>query len=304
VYRLILVKVALILCVAVCHPGCAPARESLKIETTLPMPGFAEGWESGDGVQLFNKDTLFNHINGEAELYFPYGFVVAAATTYDSIGTDYSIAAEVYEMGSLLDAFGIYSNYRHPGKKPLDFGGDGFCDASQLMFYQDKYFVRLTALGEWERSGDDLLACGQAIAVGLPQPAREPSEIKMLDFDGVELLSVTYLAESVLGYAFLSKGFVASATLSGESARVFLVLGETETAAEASMQQYIDYLRRNGEEPRQMPVSTGSRMMFKDPLHGGTIVHGVGAYIVGVTGLSDPGEGLPLVERMMAHLQK
>jgi hypothetical protein len=138
----------------------------------------------------------------------------------------------------------------------------------------------------------------------LPQPAREPSEIKILDFEGVELLSVTYLAESVLGYAFLSKGFVASATLNGESARVFLVLGETETAAEASMQQYIDYLRTNGEEARQIEVSTGSRMMFKDPLHGGTIVQRAGAYIFGVTGLSDPGDGLPLMERVIAQVQQ
>ena len=49
--------------------------ESAKrpIEERLPSPGFAEGWQS-DGVRLYDEKTVFEYINGEAELYFPYGF--------------------------------------------------------------------------------------------------------------------------------------------------------------------------------------------------------------------------------------
>ena len=64
----------------------------------------------------YDRDTLSDRIDGEAELYFPYGFDRMAAARYvseKSPGT--GVDVEIYRMGSLLDAFGIYANYRQNG---------------------------------------------------------------------------------------------------------------------------------------------------------------------------------------------
>lgn len=295
------IVVAVVLCLMLGILGCGRSSAPAGVAGMLPTPGFVEGWISDGDVRLFQRDNLFEHINGEAELYLPYGFVEAAATTYDRTGgATGSVSADVYEMGSLLDAFGIYSSYRNPDSAAPDFGSDGFHDAYQLMFYQDKYFVRLTALGSWEGSADDLLACGRAIAAKLPQPATRPSELEMVRIEGVEPSSVVYLAESVLGYAFFPKGFTASATLNGESARVFVVFAGEDP--DAVVQKYTDYLKEYGAEPRSIPIPSGECLAVEDPLHKGTILHTAGPFVIGATGLADPAQGVPLIERMRAKI--
>jgi hypothetical protein len=264
----------------------------------LPVPGFAEGWRSEGGVRLFQRDNLFEHINGEAELYLPYGFVEAAATTYDRTGdATGSVSADVYEMGSLLDAFGIYSSNRSLDKPAPGFGSDGFYDEYQVMFYQDKYFVRLTALGEWDGSGDDLLACGRAIADRLPRPATKPGALHIMLFDDVEQPSVTYLAEGVLGYKFFPRGLTADATLDGEQVRVFVVFADSD--GDSVIQDYTAYLKENGVEPQSITTKGGECLVFEDPLHKGTILHSHDKFVYGVTGMGDdPAKAVPMIERL------
>ncbi len=292
-------------CVALCIVGCTPPPEDVESKrateaTLLPMPEFAEGWRSDGTVDTYTRDTLYERIDGEAELYMPYGFSVATFTTYRN--GDNSVEAAVYEMGSLLDAFGVFSNYRYADEPVPPFGSDGNYSDRQLMFYQDKYFVRLNSSGEWDTRQETLLACGKAIADRLPQPAKQPAELDMFRFDAVEPRTEIYHAESVLGYAFFPKGFVANATVDDESARVFLIMADTEQGADASMQQYLGYLKENGVEPARITAAAGECMSVQDPLHKGTIVCQTGPYILGTTGLSDPAKGIALVDQMHARL--
>jgi len=80
------ILVAFLLYSALGTSGCTAPSDSCGAKEMLPMPGFAEGWRSDGGVRLYTKNTLFEHINGEAELYFPYGFVVVATTRYERTG--------------------------------------------------------------------------------------------------------------------------------------------------------------------------------------------------------------------------
>jgi len=290
-------------CLALPTASCTKHQPASGIESMLPIPGFAEGWNSSGGVETFDETTLSDHINGEAAMYYPYGFTVAASATYTRAGaTDNSVRADVYEMGSVLDAFGIYSNYRYADEPVPEFGCDGSYNKYQLTFYQDKYFVRLNALGDWGSNEETLLDCGRAIADRLPQPARPPAELDMLEFDGIEPRTEIYLAESVLGYSFFPKGFTADATLDGQPARVFVVFTSTEPDAEQSMQQYLDYLEDNEAEPEWITAGGNRYLTVQDPLHKGTIVHQHDAYILGATNLANPTQGTILLDRLRARL--
>ena len=135
----------LIIIMAVSNPVHAA---DLSIKDVLPGKGFAEEWVIEEKVKLYDKDTLFDHIDGEAELYFPYGFDALATASYvNKQNPDLSIVADVYRMASVLDAFGIYSNYRKTNNLWVAIGAEGFVSSSQLMFYQDRYFVRLQVAG-------------------------------------------------------------------------------------------------------------------------------------------------------------
>ncbi len=205
-------------------PPAVAAAEDKALLSLLPAGGFAEGWVMDEKPALFTQDTLFDHINGEAELYIPYGFDALATARYmkkDAAGQE--IAVDVYRMGSLLDAFGIWSNYRKADTPGCALGADCVLSSSQMMFYQDRYFVRLQATGTPAPAQDVFLACGRALSQKLPQGKGRPGELELLRVRGVVPKTERYLPQSVLGYPFFRRGMTAEANLNGERAQVFVV---------------------------------------------------------------------------------
>ena len=51
--------------------SASPAADSPSMLSILPAGGCGEGWVMEEKPALFTVDTLFDHINGEAELYLP-----------------------------------------------------------------------------------------------------------------------------------------------------------------------------------------------------------------------------------------
>ena len=120
-------------------PGAGPLR------ALMDKSALKEGWTRSGKAEFFDKDTLFDLVDGEAEAYFPYGFKGAVSATYTKGGDKAKEAnVELYEMGSLLDAYGIYSAMRDTESKQVDVGTEGFGGTTQIMFYADKYFVKAT----------------------------------------------------------------------------------------------------------------------------------------------------------------
>jgi len=58
-----------------------PRNGNKSLDKVLPAV-FAENWTIQKKTDLFDKDTLFERINGEAELFFPCGFGELAAAEY------------------------------------------------------------------------------------------------------------------------------------------------------------------------------------------------------------------------------
>ena len=140
--RLIVFALLCLLVASAC-PAVSAEAGSFPAQV-LPSGGFSPDWALKGKPVLYNPDNLFEHINGEAELFMPYGFERLATATYiTGKDADAWLVADVYKMGSLLDAFGIYSNYRRADAEAVRIGADGFISPTQMMFYQDRYFVRL-----------------------------------------------------------------------------------------------------------------------------------------------------------------
>lgn len=267
----------------------------------LPAPGFAEDWVMRDDVILHTEDSLFDHINGEAELYYPYGFQVLATATYVNRGNpDWWIVADVYRMASLLDAFGIYSNYRKTDASWVAIGAEGFVSSSQLMFYQDRYFVRLQVTGTTDLKPEIFLACGQAISRNLPLNTSLPRELDALRMPGMVQKSERYIAQSLLGYAFFRRGIIADAMLGDKRVQVFVVFEDSSNAAQKAFDHYRSYLITEGRGLRLSENQDRTFMEGVDPLYGGVFIELAGRYIIGAVRIQDSSA----VEQLLGQLRK
>ena len=273
------------------------------MENLLPARGCAQGWTLNDKVALFDKDTLFDHINGEAELYFPYGFDMLAAATYmNRKNTEVWIVADIYRMASLLDAFGIYSNYRKADYASVTVGAEGFVSPSQLMFYQDRYFVRLQVTGATSLEQDVFLACARSVSENLPLNARPAWELEAMKIPGIVPKTERYIAKSLLGYAFFRRGIIADALLEGERVQVFLVPEDSVSAAREAFDQYRSYLKAEGKNIQLQEERDYVSIMAVDPLYGGVFLEQSGRYIIGAVRIKEPSSATKLIERLREKL--
>jgi hypothetical protein len=283
---------------AVCASVPAGANDSF-IKNVLPAHGFAEDWVMNDPLSLYTRDTLFDHINGEAELYFPYGFDMLATAAYvNKRNPEVWVVADVYRMASLLDAFGIYANYRRADAVEVPIGAEGFSSSSQLMFYQDRYFVRIQATGTTRLEQDIFLACGRAIAQNLPPNAGRPGQIEALRIPGVIPKSERYIAQSLLGYAFFRRGMTADAILKGEQVQVFVVPEDSQNTARKAFDQYRSYLKAEGRDICLTETSDRISLSAVDPLYGGVFVEQSGRYIIGAVRVKESSTAKQLVEQL------
>jgi hypothetical protein len=273
------------------------------MENLLPARGCAQGWTLKDKAALFDKDTLFDHINGEAELYFPYGFDMLATATYmNRKNSEVWIVADLYRMASPLDAFGIYSNYRKADAASVTVGAGGFVSSSQLMFYQDRYFVRLQVTGATSLGEDVFLACARSVSEKLPFNAKPVGELEAMKIPGMVPKTERYIAKSLLGYAFFHRGIIADALLEGELVQVFLVPEDSVSAARAAFDHYRSYLKGEGKNIQLQEGRDYVSIKAVDPLYGGVFVEQSDRYIIGAVRLKEPSSATRLIEQLRKRL--
>ena len=282
--------------------GCLWAADA-PIESILPQQSFLQGWVMEGKVKRYTADNLYTYINGEAEMYMPFGFQLLGTALYvKASNPDTALAADVYRMGSPLEAFGIYSYYRDPDGDDALVGSEGFIDDSQVMFYKDRYFVRLSASGATNPERAVFAACAKAIAGTIPGEPSRPKELEILKIPGIAPRTEKYAALSVMGYAFFRRGLTAEAALNGRPVKVFVVLDESEQASANTFESYIRYLREKGMKPKTGKIKGGLALASQDPLYKGVLVRQAGRYLLGVAGLIDPQEAAPLIERLHSRI--
>jgi hypothetical protein len=283
--------------------GTLPLLAAEKsVENALPAQ-CVTGWAMDGKAATYSPDNLYKYIDGEAELFMPYGFRKAATAMYAKPGSpDAGIVVNVFEMGSLLDAFGIYSNFRTPALEQAKIGAEGFLDESQIMFYQDHFFVQVEASGTVTDGGPVFRSCAEAISRNLPDVKEKPREIDILKIPEAVPLTERYYATALLGYSFFGKGLTREVTVGKAKAKSVVVLSESQEAAAEIFTAYEKYLKESKLSPQISGDKNSPLLHTMDPLYKGVVLRQSGRYIVGVVGLKDPHEGDAIVAQLVKRL--
>jgi len=275
------------------------------IETLLPAQSCTDGWIMEDKPAIYTKNNLFDYINGEAELYFPYGFEVLVTARYvNTKNPAVSLVMDVYKMGSLTHAFGMYANYRRSDDEQVEAGADAVLSPSQMLMYQDRYYVRLQASGAPEIEQKVFLACAHALSKNLPQQFSRPKELDIFKIAAVTPKSERYIAQSLLGYAFFRHGYMADATVSDEQVQVFVIPEASEELARKALDQYHAYLKDSRKDAKMTETGGFIALEAIDPLYQGVAVQQTGRYLIGAVRMKNPATATPLLREMRMRLPR
>src|SRR5208337_2430947 len=141
-------------------------------ENMLRLPLEVRGWKADGQDKVFTRQTIFDYMDGGGEIYLAYDFQRLLAREYAKADAP-RIVAEVYQMASSRDAYGVFT-HDNDGQ-PVSVGQAGLYSAGLLRFWKQRFFVRLQAEDETPEVTTALLALGNRIASEIPQEGKKPS---------------------------------------------------------------------------------------------------------------------------------
>lgn len=170
--------------------GCSPVPASGGQPTGLvPGPGEVKGWGPLEKARVYNRDNVFDYMDGESELYFTYSFQEVTVQRYKA-PKGANAVVELYRTGSDADAYGLFTFYSIGSAMSL--GAGGVAQPGQLIvFWQGPYFVRVFAdKGTAEEAA--LLSLAQAVSNKLPKGGQRPTLVSKLPAEGLRATSVKF----------------------------------------------------------------------------------------------------------------
>jgi hypothetical protein len=101
-----------------------------------------EGWSPQTEVSSYDADSLWELINGAAETYMQYGFQAVETAELSREGT--TLAVSIYDMGSALNAYGIYRTELPDAGGPLAVGAQAMVSPPyQALMAKDRFYVKV-----------------------------------------------------------------------------------------------------------------------------------------------------------------
>lgn len=164
-------------------------------ENMLRLPKQVLGWKTAGPDKVFTRQTIFDYMDGGGEIYLAYDFQRLLTREYARENAP-RIVAEVYQMASSGDAYGIFT--QDTDGQPVSVGQSALYSPGLLRFWKHRFFVRLQAEDETPEVKTALMALGMQVASAIPQEGRKPALLEALPPQGLLESSVHYFHTSVL----------------------------------------------------------------------------------------------------------
>ncbi len=182
-------------CILVCGGLMAclqggPRQDGLEL-VPASLPGEVAGWHAADDDEVYDQESIFSYIDGQAEVYLAYGMTRCLARRYAGPEGEPDIVVDLFELGSAADAYGVFTHDRDG--EEVDVGQGALLRPGWLSFWKGPFFGSIYAEGESEASAAAVVALARAAAEAIPSEGQVPGLVGLLPRDGLDERSVRYL---------------------------------------------------------------------------------------------------------------
>jgi hypothetical protein len=273
-------KIAVLIALVACARTELPPEPAVELEDLIPEPASREGWQIAEGPTSYTPDTLWEFLDGGAPRYLDYGLVRMVHVRHQ-LGDDplSSVSLEVYQMGSELGAFGIYSSIRPPGSSVRSWGAEGYRSGNDSAAWMGTLFVHASADDERPELIEVMEKLVSRVCATVIAEVSPPSVLAPLPQENLVPYSERYVASDLLGHAALPGGVLATYEIDGRRGDLFFSELENAAAADAAVEAF----RSEKERWAEVSGATGG-FRFEDPGgESGTVLRS-GRFVIGVQG--------------------
>ncbi|MDM7925209.1 MAG: hypothetical protein QUS35_04235 [bacterium] len=280
--------------------SCGSGRKGL--DRLFPSPGFEKGWNWDGRPRHFTPENLYEAIDGEADLYIAYGIEeLGTLLYYWGSPSDTFFVVDIYDMGSPLNAFGVYSNLRHPDYRFEDIGDEGFVHDYGMKFYKGRFLVDVK-LGDFsEKCRRAALIVARETARRIRSTGKNPSLLEILPGEQQIPHTLRYVRREMLNQGFLPGGLEARYSLNGSEITCFVVFFDSSADARRGFEELRTFHSMTGQLfPAQLPGQEG--LAAHSAYHGVFLAFRQDSLIAGVQDLPDTESGEPWIRSLYQRI--
>ncbi len=227
-----------------------PAAGPGALVEAFPATDVVPGWSPTGEARAYNRDSLFDLVNGQAESFFAYAFEEVAVQRYENAaGTLLDI--EIWRLATPTDAYGLFGASFSGKAVAIGNGGDSDPDR-RLAFWQERYYVRVRARQAVPDA--ELWTFAGAVSAALPAGGSPPALLERLPPDGLVGGSVLFFHEEI---SFQDRLWLGGQNLLGLSAETDGVLAQYEIDGQAAHLLLIRYAHADAASIGLVAVNLG-----------------------------------------------
>jgi hypothetical protein len=183
--------------------GSPAARAETGALPALKLPDAVAGLVAvPDEDATYARQSIYDYLDGGAEVYLAYGMVSCRSRRYKGPGG--AVILDLFDMGSADGAYGAFT-HDQDGEE-VQVGQAALLRAGWLSAWHGPFFLSLSAEGDAEALRSAMLALGRTVAAALGPPAAVPALVLALPARGRVARSVRYLRDPLPLRAHLDLG--------------------------------------------------------------------------------------------------
>jgi hypothetical protein len=256
-------------------PPVIQAAAKERLERLLPEPSEVRAARTGE--QKFFSSDLYQYSDGGADVYLDYGLVAMLHQEYKAASTD--ITLDIYNMGDPANAFGIYAAESSPDYHFLPIGAEGYGTNDILNFFQDEFYVKLSAFSDKEKTGPVLERFAQVVSRRIGPSGRMPEFLSLFPAEHLVSHSCKFVKKSPLGHDFLAPAIMASYALGEKPTSLIISKAPDANGAAQRVGQLRDYFGRSGKVAPQPGLAPGA-FWGSNQFEGETVFFASGSYAI------------------------
>jgi len=222
--------------------GCT--SQPFALTNAFPGANVLPGWTPAGEVEVYDRENIYDLVNGQAEAFFAYGFQQVAVQGYEN-AAGAVLRVTVWQLATPADAYGLFT--AGISGEPVAIGNEGDTDPGRrLAFWQDRYCASVHTRQKLPAA--DLQDLAQAVSARLPSGGARPALVDRLPADGLVPRSAIFFheelsiqsdlwlgGEDVLGLGPETNGVLARYDVGGARVRLLLVQYSDAEAASAGL---------------------------------------------------------------------
>lgn len=232
----------------------AAQQEGEKASSLLYLLPEIGSWKLSETPQTYSPLSLFEYIDGAAEIYLSYDFKELMVAHYQMEADSASLTLEIYDMGEGKNSFGIYSAERYPESNFISVGNEGYWEGETLNFVVGAYYAKLLCYDCKEDAERTLKLFSEEVVKRVKEKGNLPALLQVFPKQGLISKSEKFILRNFLGFAFLHNGYLADYKTKDFEFSCFFVEGGSPEEAEEMLKQYLDFYKKDTQLVQEMTL--------------------------------------------------